>query len=208
MSNKRKKIVEANLLSEQRYLNNKFLMEAEDPKTPPTTQTTDQPVSLQTLITSNQIDLTDTSKNQQVLNSIMANPNYVAKIPDINALKQKVNTAEFLPELSKHIELSFKPEKDKIDKQTVKGWEFGIGTDKFHTDIVFDRKTGTPEELGVGTHIGHVGLNMGMKMPHQSHDSHSPSTGYFNQGGQLKAGVTIPIGNSGGHHKKSSGYML
>ena len=221
MSTKRRYIQEANLISEQRYINNKFLMETEDPKTPPTTQTTqttppttqttDQPVSLQTLMTSNQIDLTDTSKNQQVLNSIMANPNYVAKIPDINALKQKVNTAEFLPELSKHIELSFKPEKDKIDNQTIKGWEFGVGNDKFHADIVFDKK-GTPEELGIGTHahIGNknIGLSMGMKMPHQSHDSHSVNTGYFNQGGQLKAGVTIPIGNSGGHHKKSHGAML
>jgi hypothetical protein len=212
MSTKRRYIQEANLISEQRYINNKFLMETEDPKTPPTTQTTDQPVSLQTLMTSNQIDLTDTSKNQQVLNSIMANPNYVAKIPDINVLKQKVNTAEFLPELSKHIELSFKPEKDKIDNQTIKGWEFGVGNDKFHADIVFDKKTGAPEELGVGTHahIGNknIGLSMGMKMPHQSHDSHSVNTGYFNQGGQLKAGVTIPIGNSGGHHKKSHGAML
>ena len=219
MSTKRKYIQEANLISEQRYINNKFLMEVEDPTkppttqtTPPTTQTTDQPVSLQTLMTSNQIDLTDISKNQQVLNSIMANPNYVAKIPDINALKQKVNTAEFLPELSKHIELSFKPEKDKIDNQTIKGWEFGVGNDKFHADIVFDKKTGAPEELGVGTHahIGNknIGLSMGMKMPHQSHDSHSVNTGYFNQGGQLKAGVTIPIGNSGGHQKKSHGAML
>ena len=218
MSTKRRYIQEANLISEQRYINNKFLMEAEDPTTPPatqttppTTQTTDQPVSLQTLMTSNQIDLTDTSKNQQVLNSIMANPNYVAKIPDINALKQKVNTAEFLPELSKHIELSFKPEKDKIDNQTIKGWEFGVGNDKFHADIVFDKK-GTPEELGVGTHahVGNknIGLSMGMKMPHQSHDSHSVNTGYFNQGGQLKAGVTIPIGNTGGHQKKSHGAML
>lgn len=218
MSTKRRYIQEANLISEQRYINNKFLMETEDPKTPPATQTTppatqttDQPQSLQTLMTSNQIDLTDTSKNQQVLNSIMANPNYVAKIPDINALKQKVNTAEFLPELSKHIELSFKPEKDKIDNQTIKGWEFGVGNDKFHADIVFDKK-GTPEELGIGTHahIGNknIGLSMGMKMPHQSHDSHSVNTGYFNQGGQLKAGVTIPIGNSGGHHKKSHGAML
>lgn len=212
MSTKRKYIQEANLISEQRYINNKFLTETEDPTTPPEKKTTDQPVSLQTLITSNQIDLTDTSKNQQVLNSIMANPNYVAKIPDINVLKQKVNTAEFLPELSKHIELSFKPEKDKVDKQTVKGWEFGVGNDKFHADIVFDRKTGAPEELGVGTHahVGNkdIGLSMGMKMPHQSHDSHSVNTGYFNQGGQLKAGVTIPIGNSGGHHKKSHGAML
>ena len=67
MSTKRRYIQEANLISEQRYINNKFLMEAEDPTTPPatqttppTTQTTDQPVSLQTLMTSNQIDLTDT----------------------------------------------------------------------------------------------------------------------------------------------------
>ena len=212
MSTKRRYIQEANLISEQRYINNKFLMEAEDPTTPPATQTTDQPQSLQTLMTSNQIDLTDTSKNQQVLNSIMANPNYVAKIPDINALKQKVNTAEFLPELSKHIELSFKPEKDEVDNQTIKGWEFGVGNDKFHADIVFDKKTGAPEEFGVGTHahVGNknIGLSMGMKMPHQSHDSHSVNTGYFNQGGQLKAGVTIPIGNSGGHHKKSHGAML
>jgi len=220
MSTKRKYIQEANLISEQRYINNKFLMEVETPQTTTqtsqpqqvATQTTDQPVSLQTLMTSNQIDLTDISKNQQVLNSIMANPNYAAKIPDINVLKQKVNTAEFLPELSKHIELSFKPEKDKIDNQTIKGWEFGVGNDKFHADIVFDKKTGAPEELGVGTHahVGNknIGLSMGMKMPHQSHDSHSVNTGYFNQGGQLKAGVTIPIGNSGGHHKKSHGAML
>jgi hypothetical protein len=220
MSTKRKYIQEANLISEQRYINNKFLMEVETPQTTTqtsqpqqaATQTTDQPVSLKTLIDTQQIDLTDTTKNQQVLSSIMANPNYAAKIPDINALKQKVNTTEFLPELSKHIELSFKPEKDKVDNQTVKGWEFGIGNDKFHADIVFDRKTGAPEELGVGTHahIGNknIGLSMGMKMPHQSHDSHSVNTGYFNQGGQLKAGVTIPIGNSGGHHKKSHGAML
>lgn len=220
MSTKRRYIQEANLISEQRYINNKFLMEVETPQTTTqtsqpqqvATQTTDQPQSLQTLMTSNQIDLTDISKNQQVLNSIMANPNYVAKIPDINALKQKVNTAEFLPELSKHIELSFKPEKDEVDNQTIKGWEFGVGNDKFHADIVFDKKTGAPEELGVGTHahVGNknIGLSMGMKMPHQSHDSHSVNTGYFNQGGQLKAGVTIPIGNSGGHHKKSHGAML
>ena len=215
MSTKRRYIQEANLISEQRYINNKFLMEVEDPTkppttqtTPPTTQTTDQPVSLQTLMTSNQIDLTDISKNQQVLNSIMANPNYVAKIPDINALKQKVNTAEFLPELSKHIELSFKPEKDKIDNQTIKGWEFGVGNDKFHADIVFDKK-GTPEELGVGTHahIGNknIGLSMGMKMPPHQHDSHSVNTGNFKQGGwEGKVGVTIPIGNN----KKPHGAML
>jgi hypothetical protein len=228
---KKSRITQANILAEQRYLSKKFLFEVETPQTttqtsqpqqattptsqPPqtTTQTSDQPVDLKTLIDTQQIDLTDTTKNQQVLSSIMANPNYVAKIPDINTLKQKVNTAEFLPELSKHIVLSFKPERDKIDKQTVKGWEFGIGNDKFHADIVFDRKTGAPEELGVGTHahIGNknIGLNMGMKMPHQSHDSHSSvNTGYFNQGGQIKAGVTIPIGNSGGHHKKSHGTML
>ena len=43
MSTKRRYIQEANLISEQRYINNKFLMEAEDPTTPPATQTTDQP---------------------------------------------------------------------------------------------------------------------------------------------------------------------
>ena len=159
---------------------------------------------------SNQIDLSDTSKNQQVINSVLANPTYAAKIPDLNSLKQMINTPQFLPELSKHVELSFKPERDKVDKQTVKGWEFGIGTDKFHADIVFDRKTGTPEQLGVGTHahVGNkdIGLSMGMKIPHQPHDSHS---GNFKQGGwEGKFGVTIPIGNSGGHHKKSHGAML
>lgn len=215
MSTKKRYIQEANLISEQRYLNSKFLMETEDPTTTQVTQplpVSDQPIDLQTLISKNQIDLSDTSKNQQVLNSILANPNYVAKIPDIESIKSKVNTAEFLPELSKHLHLTFKPEKDKVDKQTVKGWEFGIGNDKFHTDIVFDRKTGAPEELGVGTHahIGNknIGLSMGMKMPHQSHGSHSVNTGYFNQGGQLKAGVIIPMGNSGGHHKKSHGTRL
>jgi hypothetical protein len=221
MSTKRRYIQEANLISEQRYINNKFLMEAEDPTTPPTTQTTppttqplpvsDKPVDLQTLISTNQIDLSDTSKNEQVLTSVLTNPNYLTKIPDIESIKAKVNTAEFLPELSKHLHLTFKPEKDKIDNQTIKGWEFGIGNDKFHADIVFDKK-GTPEELGVGTHahIGNknIGLSMGMKLPHQSHDSHSVNTGFLNQGGQLKAGVTIPIGNSGGHHKKSHGAML
>ena len=224
MSTKRRYIQEANLISEQRYINNKFLMETEDPKTPPTTQTTqttppttqttDQPVSLQTLMTSNQIDLTDISKNQQVLNSVLANPNYLTKIPDIESIKAKVNTAEFLPELSKHLHLTFKPEKDKVDKQTLKGWEFGIGNDKFHADIVFDKKTGAPEEFGVGTHahIGNknIGLSMGMKMPpHQSHDSHSVNTGNFKQGGwEGKVDVTIPIGKSGGHNKKSHGAML
>ena len=221
MSTKKRYIQTANLISEQRYLNNKFLMETEDPTNPqattqplPATQplpVSNQPVDLQTLISKNQIDLSDTSKNQQVLSSIMANPNYVAKIPDLESIKAKVNTAEFLPELSKHLHLTFKPELDKKDNQTLKGWEFGVGNDKFHADIVFDKK-GTPEELGVGTHahIGNknIGLSMGMKMPHQSHDSHSVNTGYFNQGGQLKAGVTIPIGNSGGHHKKSHGAML
>ena len=215
MSTKKKYIQNANLISEQRYLSSKFLTETEDPtKQPlPTTQTlptTDQPVSLQTLMTSNQIDLSDTSKNQQVLNSVLANPTYAAKIPDLNSLKQMINTPQFLPELSKHVELSFKPERDKVDKQTVKGWEFGIGTDKFHADIVFDRKTGTPEQLGVGTHahVGNkdIGLSMGMKIPHQPHDSHS---GNFKQGGwEGKFGVTIPIGNSGGHQKKSHGAML
>ena len=216
MSTKKRYIQEANLISEQRYLSNKFLTETEDPTNPQSTTqplpVSDQPVDLQTLISKNQIDLSDTSKNQQVLNSVLANPNYLTKIPDIESIKAKVNTAEFLPELSKHLHLTFKPEKDKVDKQTVKGWEFGVGNDKFHADIVFDRKTGAPEELGIGTHthIGNknIGLSMGMKMPHQSHDSHSVNTGYFNQGGQLKAGVTIPIGNSGGHHKKSHGAML
>jgi hypothetical protein len=216
MSTKRRYIQEANLISEQRYLSNKFLTETEDPTNPQSTTqplpVSDQPVDLQTLISKNQIDLTDTSKNQQVLNSVLANPNYLTKIPDIESIKAKVNTAEFLPELSKHLHLTFKPEKDKVDKQTLKGWEFGIGNDKFHADIVFDKKTGAPEEFGVGTHahIGNknIGLSMGMKMPHQSHDSHSVNTGYFNQGGQLKGGVTIPIGNSGGHHKKSHGAML
>lgn len=225
MSTKKRYIQEVNLISEQRYLSNKFLMETEDPTktqgTPQTTQPTtsqtappvsDQPQSLQTLIASNQIDLSDTSKNQQVLNSIIANPNYAAKIPDLESIKAKVNTKEFLPELSKHLHLTFKPELDKVNQQTIKGWEFGIGNDKFHADIVFDKKTGAPEELGFGTHthIGNkdIGLSMGMKMPHQSHDSHSVNTGYFNQGGQFNAGVTIPIGNSGGHHKKSHGAML
>lgn len=219
MSTKRRYIQEANLISEQRYINNKFLMETEDPTNPQaTTQplpVSDQPIDLQTLISKNQIDLSDTSKNQQVLNSIMTNPNYVAKIPDLESIKAKVNTAEFLPELSKHLHLTFKPELDKVDKQTLKGWEFGIGNDKFHADIVFDKK-GTPEELGIGTHahIGNknIGLSMGMKMPpHQSHDSdsHSVNTGYFKQGSpEFKVGATIPIGNSGGHHKKSHGAML
>jgi hypothetical protein len=224
MSTKRRYIQEANLISEQRYINNKFLMEAEDPTTPPATQTTppatqplpvsDKPVDLQTLITTNQIDLSDTSKNEQVLTSVLTNPNYLTKIPDIESIKAKVNTAEFLPELSKHLHLTFKPEKDKIDNQTIKGWEFGIGNDKFHADIVFDKK-GTPEELGVGTHahIGNknIGLSMGMKLPHQSHDSdsHSVKTGYFKQGSpEFKVGVTIPTGNIGGHHKKSHGAML
>jgi hypothetical protein len=222
MSNKKKNIILVNLLSEQRYLNNKFLVEAEDPAKPVATSPqpvatspkpiSDQPVDLNTLISNNQIDLSDTSKNQQVLNSIMTNPNYVAKIPDLETLKTKVNSEEFLPELSKHIHLTFKPERDKIDKQTIKGWEFGVGNDKFHADIVFDKKTGAPEELGLGTHahVGNkdIGLSMGMKLPHQSHNNHSVNTGYFNQGGQFKAGVTIPIGNSGGHNKKSHGNML
>lgn len=223
MSTKRKYIQEANLISEQRYINNKFLMEVEDPTTPPATQTTppatqplpvsDKPVDLQTLISTNQIDLSDTSKNEQVLTSVLTNPNYLTKIPDIESIKAKVNTAEFLPELSKHLHLTFKPEKDKIDNQTIKGWEFGVGNDKFHADIVFDKKTGAPEELGVGTHahVGNknIGLSMGMKMPHQSHDSHSVNTGNFKQGGwEGKVGVTIPIGNSGGHHKKPHGAML
>ena len=220
MSTKRKYIQEANLISEQRYINNKFLMEVEDPTKPPTTQTTppttqplpvsDKPVDLQTLISTNQIDLSDTSKNEQVLTSVLTNPNYLTKIPDIESIKAKVNTAEFLPELSKHLHLTFKPEKDEIDNQTIKGWEFGIGNDKFHADIIFDKK-GTPEGLGIGTHahIGNknIGLSMGMKMPpHQSHDSHSVNTGNFKP--EFKAGVTIPIGSTGGHQKKSHGAML
>ena len=70
MSTKRRYIQEANLISEQRYLSNKFLTETEDPTNPQSTTqplpVSDQPVDLQTLISKNQIDHSDTSKNQQV----------------------------------------------------------------------------------------------------------------------------------------------
>ena len=98
MSNKRKKIVEANLLSEQRYLNNKFLMEVEDPTTPEVQTSTD--------VAQLGVNVNDATTHQSILQQLEP---YKDKV-NMEYLKQNVGKPNFFDVLGNYMKLDL--EKD------------------------------------------------------------------------------------------------
>jgi hypothetical protein len=155
MSTKRRYIQEANLISEQRYLNNKFLMETDDPITPQ--------LQTSTNVAKLGVNVNDVATQKSILSQLQQHSNNV----DLEKLKPLVGSPNFFIELENFVTLE--PETSKIDKKTITGEElkltlpgglklkgtFDIGTGGKLTglsDIGLNKNVnigGTPVKLGV-----------------------------------------------------------
>lgn len=179
MSTKKKYIQEVNLISEQRYLNNKFLNETEDPTDPPK----------KTDVTTLGVNTNDVATQQSILSQLQQHSNKV----DLEKLKPLVGSPNFFTELENFVTLE--PETSKIDKKTITGEElkltlpgglklkgtFDIGTGGKLTglgDIGINKNVnigGAPVNLGVkyndplvGFDVGKVQVGLKMNIPHKN----------------------------------------
>jgi hypothetical protein len=203
MSLKKKNIILVNLLFEQRYLNDKFLVEAEEPGVPKPQQPATPPVSQETQLSLDMlttqdlknkgVDTTDAQTHTAVLQQLTP---YSDKI-NLDLLQPHVGKDSFFDELNKHISLSH-----KLDKNTLTGEEiklslpggiklqgtFGVKNNEIQglKDVGFQKKT----------NIGGTPVNFGVKY-------NNPTAGNFDVG-NLKASASITIPNK----KKSHGNML
>jgi hypothetical protein len=209
MSNKKKNIILVNLLSEQRYLNNKFLVEAEEPGIPqpqkPAIQSAPQEtqLSLDMLTTQdlkNQgVNTTDIQTHTSILQQLQP---YSDKV-NLDSLQPHVGKDSFFDELNKHMNLTHKF--DNLSKN-LSGEEVKLslpgGIKLQGTFGVKDNQVQGLKDVGIGTkaYIGSTPVNFNVKYK-------NPTAGSFNVS-NVQVGATIPIGNSGGHNKKSHGNML
>ena len=189
MSTKRRYIERANLISEQRYLSNKFLMETEDPINPQ--QQTD-PTSLG-------VNVNDVATQQSILTQLQPHSNKV----DLEKLKPLVGSPNFFSELDKFVTLE--PELSKVDKKTITGEELKLELPgglklKATFDLGPNAKFSGVGDIGVNknVNIGGAPVNLGVKYK-------DPTSKDFNIGNlQVGAKVNIPQTNK----NKSHGYML
>jgi len=206
MSTKIKKIIEANLLSEQRYLNNKFIFENPINSGDTTTsQTPEPPEDVQTSsdITKMGINVNDTATQQSILKQLEPHKDKI----NMGYLKQNLGKPSFFDVLGNY--MKFDLEKDsKLEKsllpsqsKTATGEEatFKLGNLSLKGTFYFKDKQ-----------VGDIGLNYKTKIAHQPvtitakvKDPASTFSGNFNPSNvQVGAKLSIPSG------KKSHGTQL
>jgi hypothetical protein len=179
MSTKKRYIQNANLISEQRYLNTRSLMEVEDPVTPPK----------QTDVASMGVNTNDVATQQSILTQLQPYSNKV----DLEILKPLVGTENFFNKLNEFIILS--PDVAS-DKKTITGEEvklqlpggiklkatFGLGTGGKVTGV---------NDVGITKNVGPVNFGVKYKNP----------TDNFNISNlQVGAKITIPQTNKNKPH--------
>lgn len=189
MSNKRKSIVEANLLSEQRYIKSKFLIEDENPKPP-------QDIIQQ--LKSSGINLTDATTHNSIINQLTP---YKDRL-NLGALKPYVGQEDFFNQLNRYV--SLEPETSKIEPSVITGQEFKLSLPgglklKGSFDLGQGGKVTGVGDIGLQKNINVAGapVNLGVKYS-------DPTSGEFNpENVRIGAKVTIP-----NKQKKYSGYRL
>ena len=186
MSNKRKKIVEANLLSEQRYLNNKFISEGEDPQT-----------ANQELTTAG-VNLSDATTHNSILQQLAP---YSDKVK-LDILRPHIGKESFFNELKTFVNVV--PETSNLEPKSITGQEVklklpgGINL-KGSFDLGQGGKITGFDDIGIqkNLNVGGTPVNLGVKY-------NDPVSGNFNLNNvRVGAKVTIPQ-----TQKKSSGYRL
>ena len=190
MSTKKRYIQTANLISEQRYLNNKFLMETENPADPPQQKT--NPTSLG-------VNVNDVVTQQSILTQLQPHSNKV----DLEKLKPLVGNPNFFSELDKFVTLE--PETSKLDKKTITGEELKLELPggiklKATFDLGANGKFSGVGDIGLNKNvkIGNTPVNLGVKYK-------DPTSGNFNVSNlQVGAKINVPQTNK----NKSHGYML
>ena len=189
MSTKRRYIQEVNLISEQRYLNSKFLMETEDPTNP----------QQQTNPTSLGINVNDVATQQSILTQLQPHSNKV----DLEKLKPLVGSPNFFSELDKFVTLE--PELSKVDKKTITGEELKLelpGGLKFKAtfDLGTNAKFTGVGDIGVNKNVNIGGAPVNLDIKYKD-----PTSGNFNTSNlQVGAKINIPHTNK----NKPHGYML
>jgi hypothetical protein len=206
MSTKIKKIIEANLLSEQRYLNNKFIFENPINSGDTTTsQTPETPEDVQTSsdITKMGINVNDTATQQSILKQLEPHKDKV----NMGYLKQNLGKPSFFDVLGNY--MKFDLEKDsKLENsllpsqsKTATGEEATFKLGNLSLKGTFDFRD---------KQVGDIGLNYKTKIDHQPvtitaklKDPVSTFSGNFNPSNvQVGAKLSIPSG------KKSHGTQL
>jgi len=183
MSTKKRYIQNANLISEQRYLNNRSLMETEDPTRPPKKEG-------QVDVASMGVNTNDVVTQQSILTQLQPYSNRV----NLGELKPLIGTENFFNKLNEFITLS--PDVSSSDKKTITGESvklelpggiklkatFGIGTGGKITGV---------DDVGITKNIGPVNLGVRYKNP----------TDNFNISNlQVGAKITIPQTNKNKPH--------
>jgi hypothetical protein len=172
MSTKNKKIIQANILSEQRYLNNKYLNEDEG-TTSGNTQNTKE--TLQDV----GVNLTDSTTHNSILQQLKP---YSDKV-NINSLTPHVGKDSFFDALGNYVSLS--PEKSKIDRSTITGQELKLNLPNgINLKGSFDLKDGGLGSVSIGknVNIGNQKVNLSLK------------TNALTGGNTAQVGIKIPIG--------------
>jgi hypothetical protein len=209
MSTKRKYIQEANLISEQRYINNKFLMEVETPQT--TTQTsqpqqvatqtsqpqqtevqTDQPVKTTQDLTNMGINVVDTTTQQSILQQLQPHSDKI----NLSALESNLGKKEFFDVLKNYVTLE--PETaSKIGTQgapretkTISGEKAKLQIGDFTFNTTFDFKDKNIGDVGLQykTKVGNAPTTLMLK----AKDPGSITTGDFGLK-NVQAGVKVNI---------------
>jgi len=202
MSTKKRYILEANLISEQRYLTNKFLMETEDPTQPavttpqpvttipkPVTQTTD--LLTKDYLEKSGINTTDAQTHQSIITQLEPYSNKV----NVSLLKPHVGKDSFFDELHKHVNISHKFDKNS---GAFSGEEVKLslpGGIKLQGTIgVKDNQIQGLKDVGLQqkTKIGNVPVNYGIKY-------NNPTSGNFDLS-NVRASANITIPNKKKHH--------
>jgi hypothetical protein len=222
MSTKRKYIQEANLISEQRYINNKFLMEVETPQT--TTQTsqpqqvatqtsqqqqtevqTDQPVKTTQDLTNMGINVVDTTTQQSILRQLQPHSDKI----NLGELQSNLGKKEFFDVLKKYVTLE--PEKDSkpesakspTETKTITGEKAKLQIGNFTFNTTFDFKDKNIGDVGLQykTKVGNTPTTLMLK----AKDPGSVGTGDFGLK-NIQAGVKINIPQT--NKNKPHGAML
>ena len=197
MSTKRRYIQEANLISEQRYINNKFLMETEDPTTPEVQTSTD--------VAQLGVNVNDATTHQSILQQLEP---YKDKV-NMEYLKQNVGKPNFFDVLGNY--MKFDLEKDsKLETsllpsqtKTTTGEEATFKLGNLSLKGTFDFKDNQIGDIGVGykTKIGSQPVTLMAKVK----DPASTFSGNIKPD-KLQVGVEMPIQYK--DKNKSHGAML
>lgn len=172
---KKSRIIDANILSEQRYLSKKFINEDETPQTQQTTQE----------LTNMGINVNDTATQQTILQQLEP---YKDKV-NLDLLKNNIGNQNFFTELSKYVKLQPK----SIDKY---GATIKVGNLTLNGN--FDIGNQDIGNIGATykTNIGNAPTSLMVKV----NDPKSISTGNFGLQ-NVQAGVKINIPHNTNKYK-------